>query len=124
MDTMAPKITSFMIVYSTVYSSANQTKYQSSASLAFVRGFHRFTVNSPHKEPVTRKISLFDDVIMRVVWDSNIRHLANSEYVLRRAPLNDNAKLITENGKIDSLVVILTPKRYPFERWFIATLEA
>ena len=124
MGTMASKITSFMNVYSIVYSSANQTKQQSSASLAFVGGIHRFTVNSPKKEPVTRKISLFDDVIMRVVWDSNIRLLANSEYVLRRAPLNDNAKLISENGKIDSLVVILIPKRYPFEIWSIATLEA
>ena len=30
-------------------------KYQSSASLAFVRGIHRWPVNSPHKRPVTRK---------------------------------------------------------------------
>ena len=39
-------------------------KYQSSASLAFVRGIHRWPVNSPHKEPVTRKMFSFDDVIM------------------------------------------------------------
>ena len=39
-------------------------KYQSSASLAFVRGIHRGPVNSPHKGPVTRKILPFDDVIM------------------------------------------------------------
>ena len=31
------------------------TKYQNSASLAFVRGIHRWPVNSPHKGPVTRK---------------------------------------------------------------------
>ena len=31
-------------------------KYQSSASLAFVRGIHRSPVNSPHKRPVTRKM--------------------------------------------------------------------
>ena len=30
-------------------------KYQSSASLAFVRGIHWWPVNSPHKGPVTRK---------------------------------------------------------------------
>ena len=39
-------------------------KHQSSASLAFVRGIHRWPVNSPHKGPVTRKIFLFDGVIM------------------------------------------------------------
>ena len=33
-------------------------------SLAFVRGIHRWPVNSPHKGPVTRKMLPFDDVIM------------------------------------------------------------
>ena len=64
MDTMASQITSFTIIYSTVYSDANQ----SSASLAFVRGIHRWPVNSPHKGPVTRKVLSFDDVIM-ALWD-------------------------------------------------------
>ena len=64
MSTMASEITSLMIVYSTVYSGADQRKHQSSASLAFVRGIHRWPVNSPHKGPVTRNIFLFDDVIM------------------------------------------------------------
>ena len=41
-----------------------QSKHQSSASLAFVRGIHRGPVNSPHKGPVTRKMLPFDDVIM------------------------------------------------------------
>ena len=31
-------------------------KHQSSTSLAFVRGFHRWPVNSPRKGPVTRKM--------------------------------------------------------------------
>ena len=39
-------------------------KHQSSASLSFVRGIHRWSVNSPHKGPVTRKMFPFDDVIM------------------------------------------------------------
>ena len=39
-------------------------KQQSSASLAFVWGIHRWPVNSPHKWPVTRKMFPFDDVIM------------------------------------------------------------
>ena len=64
MGAIASQITSLAIVYSIVYSSADQSKHQSSASLAFVWGIHRGPVNSPHKWPVTRKIFPFDDVIM------------------------------------------------------------
>ena len=64
MDAIASLITSLTIVYSTVYSDADQRKHQSSASLAFVWGIHRRPVNSPHKWPVTRKMVPFDDVIM------------------------------------------------------------
>ena len=64
MGTMASQITSLTIVYSTVYSDADQTKHQSSASLAFARGIHRGPLNFPHKWPVTRKIFPFDDVTM------------------------------------------------------------
>ena len=84
MSTMASQINSLTIVYSTVYSSADQRKHQSSASLAFVnrlfrcrskktsklgvtgflRGIYQWPVNSPHKWLVTRKLFPFDDVIM------------------------------------------------------------
>ena len=47
MGTIASQITSLTIVYSAVYSGANQRKHQRSASLAFVRGIHRWPVNSP-----------------------------------------------------------------------------
>ena len=49
MDMMASQITSLTIVYSAVYSGADQRIHQSSASLAFVRGIHR---------------GPFDDVVM------------------------------------------------------------
>ena len=39
---IASQITSLTIVHSTVYSGADQRKHQSSASLAFVRGIHRW----------------------------------------------------------------------------------
>ena len=55
MGAIASQITSLAIVYSTIYSGAYQRKHQSSVSLAFVRGIHRWPVNSPHKWPVTRK---------------------------------------------------------------------
>ena len=48
----------------TVYSGADQSKHQISASLAFVRGIQRWPLNSPHKGPVMRKIFPFNDVIM------------------------------------------------------------
>ena len=64
MSTIASRITSLTIVYSTVYPGADQSKHQSSASLAFVWEIHRSPVNSPHKWPVTRKMFPFDDVIM------------------------------------------------------------
>ena len=64
-STMAYHITSLTIVYSIVYSDADQRKHQSFASLASVWGIHRWPVNSPHKGPVTRKMfPFFYDVIM------------------------------------------------------------
>ena len=39
-------------------------KYQSSASLAFVRKIHRLLTGFPHKGPVTRRMFQFDDAIM------------------------------------------------------------
>ena len=38
-------------------------KTSNSASLAYVRGIHRWPVNSPPKGPVTRKMFSYDDVI-------------------------------------------------------------
>ena len=78
MGAMASQITNLTIVYSTVYSAADQRKYQSSASLAFVRGIHRWPVNSPHKWPVTREMFPFDDVIL--VLCSHVVTLDHIEY--------------------------------------------
>ena len=70
MNAMASQIT---IVYSIVYSGADQRKHQ--GSLTFVRGIHRSPVNSQHKGPVTQKMFPFDDVIMEK--HSNV-HINNS----------------------------------------------
>ena len=56
MSAMASQITGVLIVCSTVCLGADQRKHQSSASLAFVRGIHRWPVDFPHKGPVTRKM--------------------------------------------------------------------
>ena len=70
MGAMASQITSLTIICSTVYSGADQRKHQSSAPLAFLRGIHRWPVNSPHKWPVTRKMFLFNDVMSCsiIIW--------------------------------------------------------
>ena len=52
MGAMVSQITSLTIVYSTVYWRVHQRKHQRSASLAFVRGIHRWPVNSLRKWPV------------------------------------------------------------------------
>ena len=64
MGAIGSQITSLTIVYSTLYSDADQRKHQSSASLALVGGIHRGPVNSLHKWPVTWKMFPFDDIIM------------------------------------------------------------
>ena len=68
MGVVASQITSLTIFYSTsdclLNTGADQRKHQSSAPLAFARGIYRRLVNSPHKWPVTRKMFLFDDIIM------------------------------------------------------------
>ena len=86
MSVMASQITSLTIVYPTVYSGADQRKHQSSASLSFVRGIHRWPVNSPHKGPVTRKMFPFDDVNMkgayfRGIWVMILRFGQRNECV-------------------------------------------
>ena len=85
-STMTPQITSLTVVYSIVYSDADQRKHQSPVSLAFVRGIHRSPMNSPHKGPVTRKMFPFDDVIMSQLNFSNAgpRHIRSLDI---QAPL-------------------------------------
>ena len=58
MGAIASQITSLTIVYSTVYPDADQRTHQSSASLAFLCGIHRWPLNSPPKGPVTQKMFL------------------------------------------------------------------
>ena len=77
MSMIAFQIAGASIVYSNVCSDVDQRKHQSSVSLAFVRGIHRWPVNSPHKGPVTWKMIPFDDVIM-----TETRMLSESQLIL------------------------------------------
>ena len=64
MSAMASQIIGVLIVCLDVCSGSDQRKHQSSASLTFMRGIHRWPVISPQKGPVTRKMFPFDDVII------------------------------------------------------------
>ena len=74
MTTMAAQITSLTVVYSTVYSDANQREHQSSASLAFVWGIHRDRWIPRTKGQLRRKCfhlmtsSWFDDIDLDQYW--------------------------------------------------------
>ena len=59
MGTMASQITNLTIVYSTVYSDADQRKHRSSAALVFLWGIRRWPVNFPHKSPIRWKMFPF-----------------------------------------------------------------
>ena len=93
MGAIASLITSLTIVYSTVYSDADQRKHQSSASLTFVGKIHR------HKWPVTRKMFPLDNVIMSTnytilkvcclyqwKWDVTKTLLGSSPSVVKQPP--------------------------------------
>ena len=117
MSTMASQITSLTTVYSTPYSGWDQRKHQSSASLAFVRGIHRWPVNSPHKGPVTRKMYPFDDVIMRhkTTVLRGIPHLlflpktfATSSSTMTRYLMIHNTAYTQWRHNIDTLSALLT----------------
>ena len=62
MSAIASQIIGVPIVCPAIYSGADQRKHQISASLAFVRGIHRWLVDSHHEEPIARKMFPIDDV--------------------------------------------------------------
>ena len=69
MGAMTSQINGVSIVWPAVCSGADHRNHQSSAWLAFVRGNHRWPVDSPHKGTVTRKMFPFDDVILfDMIW--------------------------------------------------------
>ena len=89
MTMMVTQVTSLRIIYSTVYSGADKRKHHSSASLAFVRGIHRWPVNSLHIGPVTRKMFPFDDVIMWPCYNGTLtvfQHVHQGLFMFSKKP--------------------------------------
>ena len=68
MSAMAFQITGVSIICSTVCSGAYQRKSQSPALLVFVRGMHRWLVDSPHKGSVTRNTVLLSSASLGCFW--------------------------------------------------------
>ena len=89
---MVSQITSVSSVDSNFCSGTDQRKHQSSASLAFLWGIHRWPANSPHKGPVTRKMFTFDDVIMS--WFNGTRQRYQNTVIK-----NDRHQTTTINNK-------------------------
>ena len=76
MGAIASQITSLTIVtQSCIQTQIKENIKAPRASLAFVRGIHRGTVNSPQKWPATQKMFPFDDVIMMLSIVVNVMAL-------------------------------------------------
>ena len=86
MSAMASQITSLAIVYSTVYSGADQRKHQSSASLAFV-GNSPVTGEFPAQRASNVEIFPFDDVIMIIASCDTVGY-ASDFLTLTKHPLS------------------------------------
>ena len=98
MSTMASQITGASIVFSTVCYGSVQRKYLSFASLTFLRGIHRWPLNSTHKGPVTQKMFPFDDVIKTTnctAWSTNGRIPLAPTTKIRMARMNLSLDLLT-----------------------------
>ena len=92
------QITSLTIVYSTFYLGTHERKHQSSAPLAFLRGVHRWTVNSPYKWPVTRNMFPFDDVIMQFCFICVYHHSMSVTVIIQNTQfLNELISTCCEN---------------------------
>ena len=116
MNTMSSQITSLTIVYSTVYSGVDQRKHRSSASLAFVRGIHRWPVNSPHTGPVTRRMFPFDDVIMESCLPQAKPGFQPCSDVMRATWRLESSlpRLFVEQLKVNMKISIRAPHYWPF----------
>ena len=116
MSGMASQITSLTIVYLTVHSRLRSKKYQSSASLAFVRGIHRWPVNSLHKGPVTRKMFPFDDVIMHgqiYAWWHVLTGLVTTTICIHPIPIEVNMYVSLYLDNHDYVIFVLQINLFP-----------
>ena len=92
-------------------------KQQSSASLAFMRGIHRWTMNSPHKWPVAQKMIPFNDVIMSSTDDGHHTLLCvRTSWSIVVVP----RRQISEHSKFQKLCTLLVLSRGYWYRWYFS----
>ena len=77
MGAVASQITNLTSVYSSVYPDADQRKHQSSASLAYVRGIHRYFLNA--------NIFIFIEISLRFVAKGSLT-MTMSQHGFREWP--------------------------------------
>ena len=83
MSAMASQITGVYIVCSTLFFRRRSKKTSKLSVTGFFRGIQRWSMDSPHKKPVTRKMFPVDDVAM-CIWNSlrcstpKMRRIANA----------------------------------------------
>ena len=114
MTPLASQITSLTVVYTVVYSDTDQRKYQSSGSLAFVRGIHRDRWIPPYKGPVTRKMFPFGDVIMsgcECISATKLLHITTVCTSLTWRQVNVAASKITGRSTVYSTACIVCHQR-------------
>ena len=108
---MVSQITSIWTVCSVVCSGTLQRKHQSS----FVRGIHRWLLDSPHKGPVTRKcFHLMTSILQCTKWPAE-KNFKNKDTYNRINVGIDDSKWCDWNifPRVDSLIII---KRYVKKR--------
>ena len=80
-----------------------------------VRGIHRSTVNSPHKGPVTRKMSPFDDVIM---ISSCCFSICSHDFPILNWPENLYTKYVHIGPDSGLGVFLLEPREKPLYMYY------
>ena len=142
MTTLVAQITSLTVVYSTVYSDANQRKHQSWSVTGLCVGNSPGPVNSPHKGPVTRKMFPFDDVIMDLLemcyyfaklkwgtlcydvilnprYKNTTRHQKFAELTCTRIKQSDFLLMILAHGLTITILLLLLflDMRFEYIKW-------
>ena len=75
---MSSRLTGQSIGCSTICSDGHQTNMKGPPYCPFRRVIHRWPVDSPHKGTVTRKMFLFDDIIMKCKHDDAMKTISTS----------------------------------------------
>ena len=111
MSSMASQISGLSTVCSAACSGADQRKHQSSASLAFVSGIHRWPVDSPHRASNTENDSvwwsLHGDRIS--TYRSPINHGNTGEWSWDIQSVHSDSRLKTQNILNSLSMASLTP---------------